>query len=183
MLGKLESAKAGLAYALPGATTEQVLEAALDLLLEKQAKRRGATKGLRTTPTPAGRAQAAQRSVEESRRPQAPASPTSLTKPAGPTASGPTRYIPAAVRREVWARDGAHCQYPLDGGATCGATHRLELDHLLPLALGGPSTAANLRVTCAFHNRAAARAILGDALVEDRWARGKARARRGREGR
>ena len=53
LLGKLESAKAGLAHAMPGATTEQVLEAALDLLLEKQARRRGLVKRLRS---PAGTA-------------------------------------------------------------------------------------------------------------------------------
>ncbi len=183
LLGKLDSAKAGLAHALPGATTEQVLEAALDLLLEKQARRRGATKPLRAMPAPAGRAQADQLGVEEARRQQAPASPPSPSKPAGTTAIVSTRYIPAAVRREVWARDGQRCQHPLDGGGTCGATHRPELDHLVPLALGGPSTAANLRVTCAVHNRAAAREILGEALVEDRRVRAKARVRREREGR
>ena len=36
---KLEAAREGLSHAIPGATTEQVLEAALDLLLEQQAKR------------------------------------------------------------------------------------------------------------------------------------------------
>jgi hypothetical protein len=43
-LDKLESARAGQSHAQPGATAEQVVEAALDLLLANQARRRGAAK-------------------------------------------------------------------------------------------------------------------------------------------
>jgi hypothetical protein len=43
-LDKLEAARVALSHARPGATTEDVLEAALDLLLEKHAKRRGLVK-------------------------------------------------------------------------------------------------------------------------------------------
>jgi hypothetical protein len=43
-LAKLKTARSGLSHAIPGATTEQVLEAALDLLLEKQARARGLVK-------------------------------------------------------------------------------------------------------------------------------------------
>jgi hypothetical protein len=46
---KLKTAKAGLSHAIPGATLEQVLEAALDLLLEKQARARGQVKRPRAT--------------------------------------------------------------------------------------------------------------------------------------
>ena len=155
LVKKLAAARDGLAHALPGATTEQVLEAALDLLLEKQARRKGLVKRPRTT---------------------AAAEPPAQPLP-GSAAARP-RHIPAAVRREVWLRDGQRCQHPLDSGGTCGATARLELDHLVPLALGGPSTADNLRVVCAFHNRAAARATLGEALVEDQRARAQARRTR-----
>ena len=42
-LKKLGAAREGLSHAIPGATTEQVLEAALDLLIEKQARARGGT--------------------------------------------------------------------------------------------------------------------------------------------
>ena len=41
---KLEAAREGLSHSIRGATMEQVLEAALDLLLEKQAKARGQVK-------------------------------------------------------------------------------------------------------------------------------------------
>jgi 5-methylcytosine-specific restriction endonuclease McrA len=72
------------------------------------------------------------------------------------------------VRREVWARDGHRCQFPLDRGGVCGSDHRLELDHVVPVALGGASTAENLRVACRAHNQAAARARLGEARAAER---------------
>jgi len=43
-LEKLARARSGLSHALPGATTEQVLEAALDLLLERQARAKALVK-------------------------------------------------------------------------------------------------------------------------------------------
>ena len=48
-LEKLDAARDGLSHTIPGATKEQVLEAALDLLLEKQARKRGLVKRPRTT--------------------------------------------------------------------------------------------------------------------------------------
>jgi 5-methylcytosine-specific restriction endonuclease McrA len=80
-------------------------------------------------------------------------------------------HIPAHVRREVWKRDGGRCQYPLASGGICGATRHLELDHIHPESLGGPSTADNLRVVCRPHNDLAARLVLGDELM-DRYGSG-----------
>jgi hypothetical protein len=80
-------------------------------------------------------------------------------------------HIPAHVRREVWKRDGGRCQHPLASGGICGATRHLELDHIKPRALGGASTADNLRVACKPHNNLAARLILGDELM-DRYGSG-----------
>jgi len=51
-LQELEQARDGLSHAIPNATTEQVLQTALRLLLEKQARRRGLVSGSR----PEGRA-------------------------------------------------------------------------------------------------------------------------------
>ena len=58
-------------------------------------------------------------------------------------------------------------------GEICGATHRLEFDHVRPLALGGASTVDNLRLYCRPHNLIAARRIFGDAWM-DRYAPGTA---------
>ena len=64
------------------------------------------------------------------------------------------RHIPAAVRRAVWRRDGGACCYrdPLTG-VTCGSTHLLQIDHIVPVAQGGSDDIANLRLRCAVHNR------------------------------
>ncbi len=56
--------------------------------------------------------------------------------------------IPAAVKREVWGRAGGRCEWPLDGGGVCASTLRLEFDHVVPRAHGGPSTIQNVRVLC-----------------------------------
>ena len=64
------------------------------------------------------------------------------------------RHIPAAVRRAVWRRDGGACCYhdPLTG-VTCGSTHLVQIDHIVPVAQGGSDDIANLRLRCAVHNR------------------------------
>ncbi|BDG03183.1 HNH endonuclease [Anaeromyxobacter oryzae] len=52
-LEKLQAAKDALSHARPGATEEELLEAGLDLLLEKAAKRKGLVAKPRKTPRPA----------------------------------------------------------------------------------------------------------------------------------
>ncbi len=58
--------------------------------------------------------------------------------------NGPApRTIPAAVRREVFARDGEVCRY-------CGAIEGpFHLDHVFPVSRGGAGTIDNLAVACA----------------------------------
>jgi hypothetical protein len=180
-LKKVEMARDGLAHALPGATTEQVLEAALDLLLEKQARARGQVKRPRASvPESMGVA------VDPGSGP-ADAAPSlstpPLTEPPPPRRAGPREHVPAAVRRAVWERDGGRCQWPVDSGGCCGSTHRIELDHLVPWARWGPPTVDGLRLLCHPHNRLAARLAFG-ARVMNRYAgapgyeRGAYRARR-----
>lgn len=70
--------------------------------------------------------------------------------------------IPAAVKREVWNRDGGCCQWPVKSGGVCGSTVRIEFDHVTPRARGGPSTVENLRLLCRAHNQLAARRVFGD---------------------
>jgi 5-methylcytosine-specific restriction endonuclease McrA len=47
----------------------------------------------------------------------------------------------------------------------CGSTWQVELDHVVPFALGGPTMAANLRCACRPHNRRAAELALGEAVM------------------
>jgi HNH endonuclease len=62
----------------------------------------------------------------------------------------PSRYIPAYVKRAVVARDGDVCQIC---GALLTTGETPDLDHIVPLSEGGPSTVGNLRVTHASCNR------------------------------
>ena len=62
-----------------------------------------------------------------------------------------SRYIPAAVRREVWRRDGGRCAF-VGGRGRCGETGRLEFHHLVPFADGGVTSVENLALRCQAHN-------------------------------
>jgi 5-methylcytosine-specific restriction endonuclease McrA len=50
--------------------------------------------------------------------------------------------IPRAIRRAVFDRDGGRC-------VECGSAFELQYDHVIPLALGGANTVANLQILCA----------------------------------
>lgn len=50
--------------------------------------------------------------------------------------------IAREVRLAVFERDGGRC-------TECGASFELQYDHVIPLALGGASTAENLQILCA----------------------------------
>ena len=62
-----------------------------------------------------------------------------------------TRYVPAAVRRAVWARDEGRCAFEGPHGR-CRETGRLEFHHVVPFARGGPTTVANVSLRCRAHN-------------------------------
>ena len=77
-------------------------------------------------------------------------------------------HIPAATRREVFARDGEQCAYVDSEGRRCDCRTRLELDHIQPRARGGGDDASNLRVRCRPHNMRAAEEIFGKEHVAAR---------------
>jgi hypothetical protein len=141
---KLKAAKDALSHARPGASTEEVLEACLDLMLAERAKRKGLVENPRKT-----------------------------TGPADAFAD----RIPAAVRRAAFERADGRCEWRFASGVRCGCTTRLQFDHVVPKALGGPPTLENVRVLCAPHNRLAARRVFGDAWM-DRYERRGGRADR-----
>jgi hypothetical protein len=62
-----------------------------------------------------------------------------------------SRYVPAAVRRAVWMRDGGRCTFVGTEGQ-CGETGFLELHHLEPYALGGATTVKGMALRCRAHN-------------------------------
>ena len=139
-LEKVAAARTGLSHALPGATAEQVLEAALDLLLEKQARAKALVKRPRRAPP----AEAA-----PWRRPHRPA-----TGDAAPTSPPPSSARSASATATAASIRSTR-------GGVCGSTWRVELDHVVPLALGGETTAANLRCLCWAHHRQESERVLG----------------------
>jgi hypothetical protein len=63
-----------------------------------------------------------------------------------------SRYIPAAVKRDVWARDGGRCAFQGELGR-CAETGFLEFHHVVPYADGGETSATNLELRCRAHNQ------------------------------
>ena len=66
---------------------------------------------------------------------------------------GPRREpIPREVRLAVWRRDGGRC-------TECAGDFELQYDHVIPVALGGATSAENLQLLCAGCNRAKGAAL------------------------
>jgi len=120
-----------LSHKIPNGDLVAVLREAVHCAMEKHGKRRGA--------------------VEPERKVKRKAPPGRSTTAAAP--SKLRESIPAEVRREVCRRDGGSCAWIGPDGRRCGSRWKLELDHIHPAALGGPSTIDNLRLLCAAHNQ------------------------------
>ena len=90
---------------------------------------------------------------ETARRAATGAKPTGAATPAAKScASG--RAISAGVRGQVWQRDGGRCSYvDPQTGRRCNSTHLIEIDHIVPHALGGAADPGNLRLLCGAHHR------------------------------
>jgi 5-methylcytosine-specific restriction endonuclease McrA len=142
---ELDALKDLLAHKIPGGDLSAVLREAVRCALQKHGKRKGAVEPSRT------------------RKAAAPREPQCDGAPQAGKAREP---ITAAVRREVWKRDGGRCSWRAADGRRCGSTWMLELDHIVPVALGGRSTVENLRVCCASHNRLHAEQIFGPAHMD-----------------
>jgi 5-methylcytosine-specific restriction endonuclease McrA len=72
-----------------------------------------------------------------------------------------TRHIPAAVRDEVFVRDNCQCTFSAPDGRRCCEKRGLEIDHIVPFAVGGSHEAENLRLLCPAHNRLMAERVFG----------------------
>lgn len=72
------------------------------------------------------------------------------------------RWIPVAVKRLVWRRDGGRCAYVAPDGRRCESVDALQYDHVTPYSLGGASDdPANIRLLCRPHNQRLARRRFG----------------------
>jgi 5-methylcytosine-specific restriction endonuclease McrA len=75
-------------------------------------------------------------------------------------AAKPTRYIPATIKQYVWMRDKGRCTH-----AGCESQHKLQYDHIKPLAKGGETSVTNLRLLCQTHNLLAAKCEFGEEKI------------------
>ena len=83
-----------------------------------------------------------------------PARPADISTSAPKSCPRAGRAISAEVKREIWQRDGGRCRF-VDPrtGRRCASRHLLQIDHVLPCALGGGAQPENLRLLCFAHHR------------------------------
>lgn len=61
--------------------------------------------------------------------------------------------LPAATRQRILNRDGHQCVAIMrDTGQRCPTTTGLEIDHRIPVYLGGTDDDTNLRALCHWHH-------------------------------
>jgi len=96
---------------------------------------------------------------------------THVTAPPTEGAAATARYVPAAVRREVYARDGRRCVFVSADGVRCRETRLLELHHVTPHARNGATTADNMALYCRTHNALSAERDFGRAFMARRSGR------------
>jgi hypothetical protein len=84
-----------------------------------------------------------------------------------PSVSPRSRHVPAAVRREVWARDDGQCAFSGVAGR-CAERGFLEFHHVIPFADGGSTTTDNLQLRCRAHNAFEAKQDSDSLLVRER---------------
>ncbi len=76
--------------------------------------------------------------------------------------AAPTRYVSTATKQTLHQRAGSRCEFvdPVTN-RRCEGRRRLEIDHLVPFALGGPTVIENLALHCKTHNLLRAVEVFG----------------------
>ncbi|MBN8540952.1 MAG: HNH endonuclease [Deltaproteobacteria bacterium] len=134
--------------------------------LRREVKPRSVVKEPRDTPIGKTSAGGAAHSMEE------PLSEISGGSPQGGTTvvfesdlrsrSGARRTsIAPSTRNFVRRRAGDACEYQGTGGQRCGSRFQTQMDHVIPVALGGKNDLTNLRLLCRTHNLLMAEKTLG----------------------
>jgi hypothetical protein len=170
---KLDRATELLCHTIAPTDLPALVERALDLLIEREERRRygssrvaqpvaRGSRGSIASPASASAPASASRSESGPRSESASCAKESVSRP-----SAASRHLPARVRREVWERDGGQCSYVDEEGRRCQSRHFLEFDHRVAHALGGPPTVENIRLRCRSHNILAAEQVFGLERITD----------------
>jgi len=162
LVKQIDAARALLSFKLPAnASLAQVLGAVLSEFIERNDPSRRAARRVKRAKSsrPKGRKGKNEKKNTRSSDSRVGArNASTLDRP--PCATNP-RAIPAAVRDAVLADSDGRCEYVSSSGRRCDATMHLQIDHIVPIARGGTSARANLRVLCGRHNRVEAERLLG----------------------
>jgi hypothetical protein len=122
---KLKVAQDLLRHAIPSGDVAAIFDRALSELIEAHSRRKMAVV----------------------RRP-AKVRAVAVSRPA----ADDSRYVPSEVKRAVWARDGGRCAFVGANGHRCSERAFLEYHHVVPFAVGGRATVANIHLRCRAHN-------------------------------
>ncbi|WP_413581679.1 HNH endonuclease [Bdellovibrio sp. HCB288] len=69
------------------------------------------------------------------------------------------KHLKLTLRRRLLKKSNFQCEFNYDDGKRCSSKFQLQVDHRLPLALGGADEESNLRILCSAHNLSEARRI------------------------
>src|ERR1700712_506839 len=149
MHSKLEQLQHLLRHLVPNGDFAVIIELGLDLLLAKTMKERF---GIRVPSSKATSPTTSTSSTTSTTSETAFAlEPVAATKAKAPKRK--SRYIPRAVRREVYERDQGQCSFVSAEGRRCMARGFPETHHVHAFALGGEATVENLQIMCRAHNQ------------------------------
>ena len=79
-----------------------------------------------------------------------------------------SRHITAAIKREVWKRDGGQCTFRDRNDRRCAARDPPRVHHITPFAHGGEHSLSNLTLRCSCHNAYQANRDFGAAFMASR---------------
>jgi 5-methylcytosine-specific restriction endonuclease McrA len=147
---KLRHAQTLLSHAVPSGELAEVLDRALDVLIERLEKRKFAA-----TANPRLRPRRGHLATVKAPR---------------------ARCIPADVRRAVWERDQGQCTFIGQSGRRCPSRKLLEFDHIDPVARGGRASVDRLRLRCRAHNQFEAERAFGVEFMRGKREAARARA-------
>ncbi|MEO7037666.1 MAG: hypothetical protein ABI335_27910 [Polyangiaceae bacterium] len=163
--------RALLSHELPSGELAALFQRALDALISAREKRRFAV-GRKPRRAKVSNDSS---STPDSRPPgECGAEPTEVAPSvdAHPQSSAKrSRHIPAAIARQVYARDQGRCSFSAKDGRRCNGRVFLEIDQATPYAVGGEASLANLRLRCRAHHQWQAFRFFGRKHVEAEVAR------------